>query len=289
MEWCEACEQRRGTRRVVRLVGRVQESRLVCSRCEDAMSDKKTTPATPKARQPQPRRAPKRASSKGAVDETLTAEADYARDVLRRVMGLPTVSLADLVDEAQAAIKATAGLRELLVRCRPYLRWDCDGDEAILVDALAAAGIGKPAAPAGAVLELEALRAAPPAAAPPAAAPPAAAEPPVAAAQRWDLDLMGHVYVRGVVGHFADGGTFIAVDGRRWAAGAIFFARPAPEVQPQPGLIVSLLRGGRAEVVRVLNDVVLLKTGGWMELEAFQRDARPLISEEEPPFDDIPF
>ncbi len=247
--------------------------------------EQKSLPAAPPARGKRPPKARSVATPPGA--ETDLAECDYAKGVLARTLGKEG-TLADLVDEAQAAIKASAALRELLVRCRPYLRWDHDGDEAILVDALAAVGIGKPAAAAGAVLELEALRAAPPAPAPPTAAPPPAA-PPVAAAQRWDLDLMGHVYVRGVVGHFADGGTFVAVDGRRWAAGAIFFARPAPKVQPQPGLIVSLLRGGRAEVVRVLNDVVLLKNDGWMELEAFQRDARPLISEEEPPFDDIPF
>lgn len=238
--------------------------------------EQKSLPAAPPARGKRPPKARSVATPPGA--ETDLAECDYAKGVLARTLGKEG-TLADLVDEAQAAIKASAALRELLVRCRPYLRWDHDGDEAILVDALAAVGIGKPAAPAGAALELEALR----------AAPRAAAEPPVAAAQRWDLDLMGHVYVRGVVGHFADGGTFVAVDGRRWAAGAIFFARPAPKVQPQPGLIVSLLRGGRVEVVRVLNDVVLLKNDGWMELEAFQRDARPLISEEEPPFDDIPF
>ncbi len=242
--------------------------------------EQKSLPAAPPARGKRPPKARSVATPPGA--ETDLAECDYAKGVLARTLGKEG-TLADLVDEAQAAIKASAALRELLVRCRPYLRWDHDGDEAILVDALAAVGIGKPAAPAGAVLELEALRAAPPAPVPPAAA------PPVASAQRWDLNLMGRVPVRGVWGAFADYGSFIATDGRRWAAGAIHSAWLAPEVQPEPGLKVALVHGQRVTVERLIDGIVLLKNGDWMELEAFKREARSLISARELNLDDIPF
>jgi hypothetical protein len=256
---------------------------MLCRICKEAVlklpDEQKSPPAAPPARVPK-RQPNARSVATPPGAETDLAECEYAKGVLSRTLGKPG-TLADLVDEAQAQIKASAALRELLVRCRPYLRWDHDGDEAILVDALAAVGIGKPNAPAGAVLELEALRAAPPAAAPPPAA------PPVAAAQRWDLDLMGRVRMDGARGRFVDGGLFELEDGRRFGPGAIYEARPAPEVQPQPGLVVSLLRGGRAEVEKVLKSIVLLKNGNWMELSEFQREAR--LPMEEPSLDDIPF
>jgi hypothetical protein len=60
-------------------------------------------------------------------------------------------------------------------------------------------------------------------------------------------------------------------------------------VQPEPGLKVALVHGQRVTVERLIDGIVLLKNGDWMELEAFKREARSLISARELNIDDIPF